>query len=119
MSRPDPFKDVEFESPFEVTEDGRVIPAHGVYAPELFDEELSPAGTWDFITGYSGQDRYSGPIMHNSEYLGGGMARDTLGWPGTYCLVAAYWSCDDSCTDPAICEAEHPYQEGWALVRLK
>lgn len=83
---------MEFDSPITVHEDGTVTdgPA-GVYAPDLYDEELSGEG-WEFFTyGYSGQDRYSGPIMHNSEFIGGNLARDILATPETYVAVAAYW----------------------------
>lgn len=88
--------EIEFDTVFTVTDDGCVIdgPA-GVYAPNLMDEALD-SESWEFwSTGYSGQDSYRGPIMHNSEYLGGGMARDLLAQPGTYALVVAYWSPDD------------------------
>src|SRR5699024_11906394 len=41
------------------------------------------------VTGHSGQHGYSGPIMHPSEQLGGGMASDVLDSPGTYMLTEA------------------------------
>jgi hypothetical protein len=99
----------EFDSPFRVNADGSVSdgPA-GLYAPDLYDEELSD-DAWEMVNGYSGQDRYAGPIMHNSEYLGGGMARDILNSPGVYVVVAAAYSPDEDDDE------EETIWEGWAL----
>jgi hypothetical protein len=85
---------MEFDHPITVTDDGRVIdgPA-GVYAPDLYDDDLD-SDSWELLNGYSGQDRYAGPIMHPSEFIGGGMARDILSEPGTYVAVAAYYSAE-------------------------
>jgi hypothetical protein len=93
---------MEFDCPIEVHADGRVTdgPA-GVYAPDLYDDELDTSGpvgngwgAWELLDGYSGQDRYAGPIMHDSEFIGGGMARDILDQPGVYVAVAAYYSAE-------------------------
>jgi hypothetical protein len=98
---------VEFDVPFTVHVDGTVSLALSEHAPDLLDEHLSSG--WTPITGYSGQHGYRGPIMHNSEFLGGRMASDTLAEPGTYVIVAAHWSAleDDGDTDI----------EGWMLAR--
>jgi hypothetical protein len=101
---------VEFDSPFRVYEGGKIGDAEDIYAPELMDGELLGDG-WAFISGYSGQDGYSGPIMHSSEYLGGKMAQDVLDEPGLYCMVPAYYTNDE---DPA----DGPFIEGWTLVRF-
>lgn len=42
---------------------------------------------WDLMTGYTGQYGYRGPIMHPSEYVGGGLADDILESPGMYVVV--------------------------------
>ena len=134
---------MEFDCPITVHEDGTVTHApDSVYAPDLYDDELSGDG-WDLMDGYSGQYGYSGPIMHPSEFIGGGMARDILSEPGTYVAVAAYWSptCDhcgaevyqdaagawvDAATDGDACpsepdggvhESEGSDIEGWAVAR--
>lgn len=54
---------------------------------------------WQLVDGYSGQHAYSGPVMHASEQLGGGMARDLLaGVMGTgWFVVVAVES--DTCDD--------------------
>ena len=105
---------VEFDCPFSVDERGNVTDRlEGVHAPDLLDDELSDP-RWSFwSTGYTGQDSYSGPVMHNSEQLAGGMARDLLAEPGTYCLVVAYWSPEDES------DQSGPDAEGWAVVQLK
>lgn len=78
-----------------------------------FDSPFRIAKGAEFINGFSGQDRYAGPIMHESEYLGGGMAQYVLDNPGVYALVAAYYAPEDETEDSA------PEIHGWALVRLK
>jgi hypothetical protein len=85
---------MEFDHPITVTDDGRVTdgPAN-LYAPNLYDDDLD-SDSWELLNGYSGQDRYAGPIMHPSEFIGGGMARDILDTPGTYVAVAAYYSAE-------------------------
>ena len=99
---------MEFDSPFRVHRDGSISTGIGVYAPEVLDETIEDSG-WEFVSGFSGQDRYSGPIMHDSEYLGGYMAEHVLENPGVYVLVAAYWSPEEGEDESAI--------EGWCLLR--
>jgi len=99
----------DFDHPFRVTEDGTIADdVTGIYAPDVLDETVE--GPWEPVTGYSGQDRYSGPVMHNSEYLGGGMLRDMLAEPGIYVQVLCYWSEEDD-------SEEGPEIEGWMLLK--
>lgn len=70
---------------------GRVADApDGVYVPEgayVHEEGAEPvleADGWELMTGYSGQHGYTGPVMHNSEYIGGGLERDIRERPGLY-----------------------------------
>ena len=133
----------EIDHVFTIHEDGTITDGPpGIYAPYLTDGELDPgADRWEMLNGYSGQDRYSGPIMHDSEFLGGGMARDVLSQPGTYVCVAAQYLCTDeehangepvtdddpratfmdgagvdhTYVDHGQCES---YWEGWALCKL-
>lgn len=73
-----------------------------LWAPELYwtGDTANGAGTHDFqpytddwclLDGYSGQFRYAGPIMHDSEYVGGRLERDILARDGYYVRLA----CDD------------------------
>lgn len=116
--RDDPYylnKIAEFDHAFRVLEDGTVESIDNVFAPTLCDDEIVDSWRWELVDGYSGQHGYGGPIMHDSEFLGGGMAIDVLMTPGIYvCLVSRYT------TDPngEPCDDE-PYTEGWALARLK
>jgi hypothetical protein len=97
---------MEIDHVIRVGDDGSVTDADGVYAPDVYEDdgELLPVGSgWSLLDGYSGQDRYSGPIMHASEYIGGRMASDILETPGLYVAVVVY-PLDDSEPD------------GWAVA---
>lgn len=107
---------MEFDHPVQVHEDGTVTDAPaGIHAPDLYDERIDASGGWEwefFTYGYTGQDRYRGPIMHNSEFIGGRLERDILANPGIYVAVAAYWS-------PEGDDENESTIEGWAVLRLK
>lgn len=91
-----------FDHVVEVHADGTVTHRADIYAPDLHEGEML-ADEWSLLDGWSVQDRYSGPIMHQSEYIGGGMARWILDNPGIYVALVDY-SFDD----------EEP--EGWAVA---
>lgn len=95
---------MEFDRVVRVHVDGSVSYPSLPHAPELTDGEVSPG--WRLLDGYSGQYGYSGPIMHTSEFIGGGMERDILSTPGVYVALVDYPS-DDS--EP----------EGWAVAQLE
>lgn len=104
---------VEFDSAFEVTADGDVIDRPGMLTPTYLDDQLDST-TWEtWSQGYTGQYSYSGPVMHNSEYLGGRMAADLLADPGVYVVTAAEWSPEDDDEDDDL------YYEGWVIAKLK
>lgn len=100
---------MDFEHVIRVDEHREVTDADGVWAPEVYLDEDSDTidglGDWSLMDGYSGQDRYHGPIMHASELIGGQLAADIVATPGFY--VAVTVECID---DP-----EHP--AGWAIAR--
>lgn len=99
---------MEFDHVIRVNADGSVTDEPSLYAPSLYDEELD-SDKWEFFTtGYSGQHGYSGPIMHNSEYIGGALERDILATPGVYVAIVANWS-------PGADEEDTI--EGWAIVK--
>lgn len=102
----------EFDYPFRITDTSFEDGLTDVWAPSLCDDELDSEG-WEFVNGYSGQYRYSGPIMHNSEFLGGRMALDVLDTPGVYVCVIANWSPDEDDDE------DSDTAEGWALLRLR
>lgn len=75
---------MEIDHVIQVHEDGTITDApEGVWAPSLYDGEVDDA-RWVLMKGYSGQYSYSGPIMHDSEYIGGRMEEDIREAPGFY-----------------------------------
>jgi hypothetical protein len=107
---------MDFDHVIRVHEDGTVTDEPGIYAPEmLLDGEISDSDWEFFSTGYTGQYGYNGPIMHNSEFIGGRLERDILETPGVYVAVIANWTPEDE----AEKEMEDYYAEGWAILKLK
>lgn len=97
---------MEFDHVIRVFVDGTFSDAEkGVYAPEVAVEIAEDdAGSvtdeaeaamiamverqgWQLMTGYTGQCGYNGPLMHASEFVGGGMERDILAESGLYVVV--------------------------------
>ncbi len=101
---------MEFDHVIRVHEDGTITDEDDVYGPNLLDDELDGDG-WELLDGYSAQDRYSGPIMHNSEFIGGYMEDDIRSTPGVYVAIVSYYSPE---TPDADLDAE-----GWAVARRK
>jgi hypothetical protein len=119
-----PLNDVmEFDHVVTVHADGTVTDGpSNLYAPSLYDEELD-SDDWELLTGYTGQYSYNGPIMHNSEFIGGGLERDILAEPGIYVSLVAHWTFNHDCPFPDDCdgiEGKRPFTieiEGWAIAR--
>lgn len=97
---------MHFDHVIRINENGAAEePAETVYAPEVNVEcAEDDAGSitaeaeaemirsveeqgWELMTGYSGQYLYHGPIMHQSEYVGGQMEADIRSTPGLYVVV--------------------------------
>lgn len=106
---------MSFDHIIRVHDDGRVTDEPNLYAPSLMDEEIEDADWEFFSTGYTGQHGYNGPIMHNSEFIGGRLEKDILETPGVYVAVIANWTPEDE----AEKEIEDYYSEGWAILRMK
>lgn len=109
-------KIADFDHPFTVDEHGNLADALGENAPEVFHVEGVPGveleigGPWHTVSdGFSGQDRYRGPVMHSSEYLGGGIADHVLSEPGTYVVCSVEVLPDDE--DP------EPLPAGWVVLK--
>lgn len=111
---------MDFDHVIHVHGDGTVTEPRDVYAPDCNDGAVE--GDWSLLTGFSGQYRYSGPIMHPSELIAGGIARYILENPGTYVAVVAYYMCerDDHAAhdsgDCDECEGFGDTAEGWAIA---
>lgn len=117
---------IDFDRPFRVIDEGTIDYPADVFDPEVYvdvddDGSITPTGEadmidyvrhqgWEPVDGYSGQQGYSGPIMHASERLGGGMARDVMQTPGTYVVCAV------ECLGPDELQ-ETP--AGWILLRRR
>jgi hypothetical protein len=107
MSTERPLNDImDFDHVIEVHADGSITDRNDIYAPSLADGELD-SDEWELLNGWSGQDRYAGPIMHPSEYIGGGMERFIRETPGVYVALVDY-SYDDG-----------DYTDGWAVAVRK
>lgn len=102
---------MSFDHVIEVQSDGGIIARSDIFAPELHDGEVQSTN-WELLDGYSGQDRYSGPIMHNSEFIGGRMEEDIRSNPGVYVALVCTWlDAEDDDDEDAV--------EGWAVARLR
>lgn len=107
----------------QVHPDGAVTDAWDLNAPEIVYLQLDSDGQslddnfidlsdeWKPLTGYTGQDRYHGPVMHSSEFIGGRLESDILAEPGLYvAAVVDGMPADDSDDDADL-------NIGWAVFR--
>lgn len=74
----------------ETDEDGQILAEHD----KAMIEEINHQG-WQVLNGWSGQYQYSGPIMHRSEFVGGGLEAHIRETPGLYCVVTVETDDDD------------------------
>lgn len=65
---------------------------------------------WELLDGFSGQHGYGGPVMHESEFIGGGMERHVRANAGLYVSLIVW---DDP--DPEWPE-EGDQIVGWAVA---
>lgn len=108
---------MEFDTVIYSDGNGRVETVFAIWPPELYNylgkdgkHHSALDGPWELMNGYSGQDSYSGPIMHDSEFIGGRMATDILETEGYYvALIANYFPEEE---DGEI------ESEGWAVARV-
>ena len=84
--------EMEFDSVIYSHGDGTISDAHTMHSTYVYTDEQED-GTWVeealdepwvLLDGFSGQHGYSGPIMHASEYISGGLARHILETAGFY-----------------------------------
>ena len=103
---------MDFDTVIRVHPDGTVTREDGVCAPELYNGELEN-GEWSLMTGWTRQDGYSGPFMHESELIGGSMADHILTHPGVYVAIVSYADVTDE-------ELDHKYTDavGWAVAYI-
>jgi hypothetical protein len=108
---------MEFDHVIEVHADGTVSDAPGIrelWAPELTNERLDMAAPgWSLLSGYTGQQG-GGNIMHNSEFIGGQLARDILAAPGYYVAIVANWLTEEDEEGEDVEGSDTV--EGWAVA---
>ena len=118
---------MEFEHVIRVAADGTVTDSpYSVGSRDAyFDLNVTADGVdefdmsegWELLKGFTGQHGYNGPVMHSSEYIGGGMARDILETPGDYVALEVSGRCEyDGSTDCDVetgCDCE---PAGWAVA---
>lgn len=105
---------MEFDHVIRVHADGSITTEHR-HGPNLHDGELDREG-WTLMNGYSHQDRYPGPIMHSSEFIGGRMETDIRENPGVYVALVAYYTPDED--DVEGTGADEMEAEGWVVAKL-
>lgn len=87
------------------------------YAPELDGEEIISTEDWTLLSGFTGQYYYNGPVMHESEYIGGRLEQHILSTPGLYAAVLIYpsWEEQEAVTDEDE-EFRNAEPYGWAVA---
>ena len=99
--------EMEFDYVIYSHGDGTVSDAHTMRGPDVYIDELED-GTWveevmdepwELLDGFSGQYGYSGPHMHASEYISGGLARHILETAGFYVATVVTPMPLDECED--------------------
>lgn len=101
---------MDFDHVIEVHLDGTITEPAGVYGPALFDDEID-SSEWTLLDGFSGQQGYSGPMMHASEYIGGGLERHIRATPGQYVALVNIPADDEEPTEWAVAFRPTPDQE--------
>lgn len=117
---------MEIDHVVTVHADGTVSDGpQSLYAPSVYGdsstgtEEIQGDG-WEFASiGYTGQYGVrQQPGMHDSEFIGGQLARDILATPGTYVAVAVWWPVDEDDANVTEQEIEDGgVWEGWVVLR--
>jgi hypothetical protein len=94
----------------------QIVERSDIYAPEVFlweggDISVSGDSRWSPVTGFSSQYGYTGPVMHASEHIGGGMAQHIVNTPGIYAAVVV------DVFDADYEQADEP--AGWMLLHME
>jgi len=84
-------------------DDGQILKVHDA----AMIEEIAGQG-WTVETGWSGQYSYSGPVMHESEYIGGSLADHILSTPGLWCALPVYVDSEECPNGSDTCKLSDP-----------
>ena len=110
---------MHFDSVIYSHGDGTVSDAHTMRSPYVYIAEQED-GTWveesmdepwELVNSFSGQYGYSGPCMHASEYIGGGLARHILETAGFYVVTVVTPMPFDDCEEADFDEWVVAYTE--------
>jgi hypothetical protein len=118
---------MEFDHIIRVNADGTItedLDMSTMDSGSYFDLAVDEDGTdifdmsagWTLLSGFTGQYGYNGPVMHASEYVGGGLERHIRETPGYY-VVLIVNALETHCEDCA--EFEHAIADepaGWAVA---
>lgn len=116
-------KIMEMDHVIQVHENGDVTDdVAGVWAPEVYDntgeddaEDIVVSGDgWTLESGWTGQYSYHGPVMHDSEFVGGALAEHILSTPGYWVAVVVTGSCECGTGDDDECDGVTDV--GWAVA---
>jgi len=106
---------MQFDHVVTINNDGSISEGpDSIYAPELWEGELL-SDEWELLSGFSSQSggkngRYLGPIMHDSEYIGGGLEDYILDNPGIYVSIVSNYADENGWGDES---------SGWAVARYR
>ena len=96
---------MEFDHVLEVLPDGTWRDApDGLYAPDAVDVDNMAVTLegWDLpLSGFTGQYGYTGPWLHNSEIIEGGVEHHVLEHPGYWVAIYGQHTCEE-CGDSGI-----------------
>lgn len=82
----------------------------------VWEDEINLPEGWSLLSGFTGQYSYNGPVMHVSEYIGGGIARYILETPGDYVALPMESDCgytQEHCSEESGCDCE---PAGWVVA---
>ncbi|MDE8647579.1 hypothetical protein [Rhodococcus qingshengii] len=82
----------------EVTAKGEILDSYDAYVESSVEQPLDsngdaigepePPSGWTFLRGFSGQQSYSGPVLHTSEFVAGGLEKHIRENPGLYVALS-------------------------------
>ena len=95
---------MDFDHVLEVMPDGTWQAVEGLYAPEAVDVDsmATKLDGWSLpLSGFTGQDRYTGPWLHDSEQIEGGVETYVLEHPGYWVAIYGQHTCEE-CGDAGL-----------------
>lgn len=87
----------------QTDDDGQILKEHD----DAMMADVKRQG-WDVQTGWTGQYSYSGPGMHESEFIGGSVEEHILETPGLWCALPLYVESEECPNDSPGCKLSDP-----------